>query len=579
MNENTNNKKNSTVNQWYKTAISTAAVGAVFSFVVLVFIFGNFVRSSFLEAKQERELINLKAEIVKNPGNEQLLEKIRKRDLRYRQNIFRRMDFNKKGGYLLLGCVIIMLVGFKTAVTLEKKMPLPQHGGDNLKEQIRDAMLSRWSVTSALVVLVFGAILFAGRSNVIFYEEQAGEVIFPTDEEIAQNWPRFRGPGGLGISAYTNIPESWDGKTGENILWKSPVPLSGRNSPVVWQDKVFLAGGDPNAFNVFCYDANSGSLLWKGDVTNIISEMEEPFEVMEDTGYSAPTVTTDGQRVYAIFVTGIVACFDFVGNNVWEKDLGIPESMYGYATSLTMFQNMLLIQFDQGDEEDNKSKIIVMDGATSRVIREIPRAVPNSWTTPIVVKIGDDYQFITAADPWVISYNPENGKELWRVDCLGTDPAPSPIYGAGLIFAVRPYSKLIAIKPDGRGDVTETHIAWSVSGNAPDICSPVCDGKYVYTLTMDGYLSCFRTSDGETMYEQDVGDYFQASPSLVGDKLYLLSDSGVMFIAQAGAEYKELAKCELGEKCSASPAFMDGRIYIRGEQNLYCIEKRIDGND
>ncbi len=336
-----------------------------------------------------------------------------------------------------------------------------------------------------------------------------------------------------------------------------------------------MAGGDPNAYSVFCFDANSGSLLWTGDVTNLFAKSKkEPFEIWEDTGHSAPTVTTDGQRVYAIFVTGIVVCFDFDGKKVWEKDLGIPDSAYGYASSLAMFQNMLLIQFDQGKADEKKSKLIFLDGATSRVVREIPRNVPNSWTTPMIAKIGDGYQFITAADPWVISYNPVNGKELWRAGCLGADVAPSPIYGDGLVFVVKPYSKLIAIKPDGHGDVTKTHIAWSKTGNAPDICSPVCDGKYVYTLTMDGYLSCFKTSNGENIYEQDTGDYFHASPGLVGNKLYLLGETGVMYIAEAGSEYKVLAKCELGEKCYASPAFMDGRIYIRSEQNLYCIEKK-----
>ncbi len=228
-------------------------------------------------------------------------------------------------------------------------------------------------------------------------------------------------------------------------MWKSKVPLPGKNSPVVWEDKVFLSGGDPNTFSVFCYDANSGSLLWTGDVTNLFAKSKEaPFEVGRRYRlFSAPTVTTDGQRVYAIFVTGIVACFDFDGNKVWEKDLGIPESNYGYASSLTMFHNMLLIQFDQGTEtKKGNRKLIFLDGATSRVVRQIPRHVPGSWTTPIVAKIGDGYQFITAADPWVISYNPENGKEIWRADCLGTDVAPSPIYGGGLVFGIRPYSDL-----------------------------------------------------------------------------------------------------------------------------------------
>jgi outer membrane protein assembly factor BamB len=565
------NKNNSdTMNQWYKNAVSTAAVGALFSFVILVLLLANYVRSSIVEVRQEQELVNLKAEVVNKPGDKELLDKIRQRDLKYRQNIIHRMKFNHVGSHLLLASVVIMLVGFKIAGSIRKKMPSPEPGSDNLKEQIRNAIFSRWSITSALTILVLGTILLANRTGI-----ETGNVTFPSDEEISRNWPRFRGPGGLGISAYTNIPEGWNGKTDENIRWKSNVHLPGRNSPVVWNDKVFLAGGDPNAFGVFCYDANSGSLLWTGDVTNIFAKSkEEPFEVFEDTGYSAPTVTTDGQRVYAIFVSGIVACFDFSGNKVWEKDLGIPESSYSYASSLSMFQNMLLIQYDQGSKDDIKSKMIFLDGATSRVIREIPRPVPNSWTTPIVAKINDSYQLITAADPWVIAYNPASGKELWRVDCLGTDVAPSPVYGAGLVFAIKPYSKLIAIKPDGHGDVTKSHIAWTKNTNAPDICSPLCDGKYVYTLTNDGYLSCFQISDGEQVYEQDVGDYFQASPSLVGNKIYMLSENGVMFIAQTGPEYKELAKCELGEKCAASPAFMDGKIYIRSEKNLYCIEKK-----
>ena len=566
MKENTDNKtNNAAINQWYKSAVSTAVVGAVFSFVILILVFANYVRSNIVEARQEQELVDLKAEILDRPGDEQLLEKIRQRDLRYRQNLINTRNFNLKGSYLLLGSVVIMLAGFKLAGSLKKKMPAPQPGSDNLKEQVRDAILSRWSVTGALAILAFGVILLVARSDVVFHE----------DLPEAENWPRFRGPGGLGVSTDVNIPESWDGKTGENILWKTKVPLPGKNSPVVWNDRVFLSGGDPNTFNVFCFDTDTGALLWTGDVTNVFAKSEEePFEVGEDTGYSAPTVATDGQRVYAIFVTGIVACFDFNGNKVWEKNLGIPQSNYGYASSLAMFQNTLLIQFDQNTDEEGKSKVIALDGATSDIIWQTPRPVSGSWTSPIVVKIGKGYQFITAGDPWVIAYNPVNGKELWRVDCLGTDVAPSPIYAGGLVFAVRPYSKLIAIKPDGHGDVTKTHVAWDKNDNAPDICSPVSDGEYIYLLTMDGYLSCFKTSDGEKIYEQDVGDYFQASPSIVGDKLYLLSEEGVMFIAQAGPEYKELARCELGEKCYASPAFVNGRIYIRSEQNLYCIENK-----
>ncbi len=151
------------------------------------------------------------------------------------------------------------------------------------------------------------------------------------------------------------------------------------------------------------------------------------------------------------------------------------------------------------------------------------------------------------------------------------DVAPSPIYANGLIFVVKPDAELIAIHAGGQGDVTETHIAWVNDEWGPSICSPVSNGELVFQLSSDGLFSCYKNSDGTKLYEHDFRESFTASPSLVGDKLYLLTDDGVMFIIQVGLEYKELTKSELGEKCHASPAFVDGRIYIRGLENLYCI--------
>ncbi len=136
---------------------------------------------------------------------------------------------------------------------------------------------------------------------------------------------------------------------------------------------------------------------------------------------------------------------------------------------------------------------------------------------------------------------------------------------------IEPYAHLAAIKPTGQGDVTKTHVVWKMEEGAPDICSPVGDDQYVYLMESGGFLICCRTENGEKVYEQDLKEEFRASPSLVGDKLYLLDLKGVMHIAQAGPEYKELGRCELGEECYASPAFADGRIYIRGAENLYCI--------
>ncbi len=586
--------------EWYRSAVRTAIVCAAFSLIVLSLFVINYVRGRIIDAKWETQSENLKIELREHPDGQELLLRIRQLDLEFRQHRIRRLDFSRKGSYLLFGSVVIFMIALKCADTYKKKLPAPQVLSNRGDEQLRQATLARRAMTAGLAVLGSGALILAMSTEIDFGETGAAVASYPSVEQINENWPSFRGPGGLGISAYTNIPADWNGKTGDGILWKTKIPLPGNNSPVVWGDRVFLSGADDNKLQVFCFDAFSGRLLWTGDVTRApLKSDEEPFEVMEDTGFAAPTVVTDGRRVYAIFATGDIGCFNFNGKRIWTRSLGIPDSSYGYASSLAMYRNLVLIQYDQGGPEDEMSKLIALDGFSGQTVWETKRPVPNSWSSPTVTEIGSQFQLLTCGDPWVIAYDPAKGTELWRANCLAGDIAPSLIYvphqnrqksasgpsdkqtllhngdfGAGLVFAIEPYSQLVAIRPDGRGDVTETHIVWSIEEGAPDICSPVSNGELIFLLATEGLLSCYKVADGKRLWEQDLRENFWASPSLVGDKLYLLTEEGVMLIVQSGPEFKELARRELGEDCHASPAFADGRIYIRGWENLYCIGKK-----
>jgi outer membrane protein assembly factor BamB len=557
---------------WYRCATTVAVVGGAFSVIVCVFMLLNHGKSTIVKTEQETELLKLRADSRTQPGNEQLLSQIRELDLQIRHQRLAALDRARKGSYLLLGGAVVLLIALKVASRLRKELPAPQAGADKADGQIRQAVFARWAVMACMVLLGLGSLVLALMPKIEFPSAGAAGASLTSPEDANNAWPSFRGPNGSGMSTHANIPVDWDGQTGKGILWKSKVPLPGHNSPVVWGSRVFLSGGDPNSLQVYCFDAASGSLLWTGDVARVAPKQgEEPFEPMEDTGFCASTVATNGRHVCAIFATGDVGCFDSNGRKVWEKSMGIPDSSYSYASSLAMYRNLLLIQYDQGGIEDGLSALIALDTFSGNVVWQTKRPVGNSWSSPIVVTIGDQAQVITCADPWVIAYEPAKGTELWRAKCVAGDIAPSPIYSNGLVFAIEPYSKMVAIRTGGQGDVTKTHIAWTMEDGGPDICSPLSNGEVVFLLATEGLLSCYKVSDGTKLWEHDFLEYFYASPSLVGDKVYLLSEKGAMFIIQAGSEYKQLAKCTLGEDCHASPAFADGRIFIRGVQNLYCI--------
>lgn len=606
--------------QWYRTAVTTAVIGGVFSLIVLELMLFNYFQRTVAETKRAEKLEELKTQLRDQPNDQQLIsriqeldlqsvvdpnlakelevlkieirgkpddqhllsrirqlylqirqDRIRQLDLQIRQVRLRRWDFSQRGSFLLLGSVVVLLVGAKSASAYKKKLPAPQPQPDKRNEQVRKAIRARWAVTVGLITLGSSALFLATRPRIDFSAADMQVTSYPSMEEIGRNWPRFRGPGGLGTSAYTNVPANWNGRTREGIIWKSKVPLPGHNSPIVWDDRVFVTGANKNTREVYCFDAISGKLLWKRGVMNVPQGSAEPIEVMEDTGYAASTAVTDGRRVCAIFATGDVGCFDFDGKKLWAGNLGVPDSAYGYASSLAKYRNLLLIQYDQGGAEDGKSKLIALDTFTGRTVWEAKRPVPNSWSSPIVVEVASGPQIITCGDPWVIAYNPTNGAEIWRAKCLGGEIAPSPIYAGERIFVIEPYTAMVAIRPDGKGDVTKTHIDWSIDDGTPDISCPVSNGEFIFLLTTEGLLTCYKTADGAKLWERDLEQNFLASPSLVGDRLYMLDEKGVMYIAEVGTEYKELAKCELGEECYASPAFMDGRIYIRGKDNLYCM--------
>jgi len=569
-------EKSKVVNPWYQSFIGGAVVSAVFSTVAGAFLVWTVLQIRFVDEPRAQSLAEMQTKYAERGADTQLEEKIRLLDTQLRRDQFARGCFVYRGTVYLVSGLLIFSVCLLCARGISGPRPMLSEKADLRAEQLRSAMHARVAVTVVLAGLG-GVGLFVSLWTSEHWRDLGpeGDVIKADWSAQAEGqWCSFRGPWGNGVVSVKDVPAKWDGPSGENIAWKTDVPLPGHSSPVVWDERVFVSGADETVQKIFCFDGRDGKLLWEGKIEPGQMKDRGKQEIMEDTGYAASTPATDGKFVCAIFATGDIGCFDMAGKKVWEKAMGLPESAYGYASSLAVFPGRVIVQFDQGYEA-GKSRLIAFELATGKTVWTSPRPVPNSWTSPSLAKTERGYQTLVSGSPWLAGYDPADGRELWRAKCLGGDVAPTQIWTSGLVLAVEPYNRLIAVRLDNDGgDVSDGAVLWRADGNMPDICSPVSDGRYVWTLTTTGLLSCYDLVDGGPAYEKQLGQDFQASPSLVGDVLYLLSQSGRMLLVRAGGQYEELGSNELGQECFASPAFAEGRLYIRSKTSLFRIGQK-----
>jgi outer membrane protein assembly factor BamB len=388
----------------------------------------------------------------------------------------------------------------------------------------------------------------------------------------AQNWPRFRGPEGTGAAADRTPPMRWDGAKGEGIVWKTPIPLPGWNSPVVWGERVFLSGADATKREVYAFDMASGALVWRTAIP-LPAGVPVP-KVHADTGHAPATLATDGARICAMFVTGDVTCLDMAGKIVWSRSLGPIENAFGHATSPILFGSGVILQIDQGHGDDAKSALMALDLVTGKTVWQVERKLGSAWSTPIIVVANGSEQLITTANPFVIAYDPHNGKELWRAEVLGGEVAISPVFGEGYVLVANQGSNSAAIRPDGSGDVTKTSVAWTAGDGLPDIVSPVVFGDLMLLTATEGWLTAVEVKTGKKAWEGDIAATVRASPVFAGGRIYLTDSDGVTHILDPGRAFKVLARCPLGEDVNASAAFVGSRILIRGRKHLFCIGEK-----
>ncbi len=424
---------------------------------------------------------------------------------------------------------------------------------------------------------------------------------------LTSDWPSFRGPSASGVADGQNLPETWNGETGENIRWKVRIPGLAHSSPIIWGDRLFLTtavssrkgvsfkhglygGGrthedrSVHQWKVYCFNKRSGEMLWER-----IAHASAPKDGRHiKATYANSTPVTDGRYVVAFFGSEGLFAFDVSGQLLWQKDLGrldagaydVRDYEWGSASSPIIYEDLLIVQCDTQEEDF----LLACDIHTGKTVWQTPRDELPSWGTPTIYPGAERTELITNGSNFIRGYDPQSGQELWRLGGSSQITAPTPIFSDGLIVVTsgrRPEKPIFVIRLGAKGDITldpnqnsNEFVVWRKLKRGPYMPTPIVYEGFLYALQNEGILDCYKLTTGEEIYRErlpHVGGGFSASPVAADGKLYLCGEDGQIFVVKAGSDFTLLATNDVGERLMATPALSGGTLYVRSENHLLAI--------
>lgn len=393
----------------------------------------------------------------------------------------------------------------------------------------------------------------------------------------SQDWPQFRGPTGQGLSSATNVPVSWGASS--NVLWKVPVPGRGWSSPTVQSGRVYLTSAVSDgsvSLRTLCFDMETGQTLWMTEA--IQPDDSETKAAHKKNSLASPTPLLHEGRVYAHFGHMGTVCLDTNGVILWTNQELKYAPLHGNGGSPVLAGGLLIFNADAVAEPF----LAALDASHGKVRWKVPRtAVVKkrfSFSTPLVIDLDGRPQLISAGSGMVGGFDPENGREIWRVLYgEGFSVIPRPVYAHGLLFVASGYTQpeLHAINPRGAaGDVTETHRAWTHRKGVPHTASALALGQELYFVSDAGIATCVEARSGTELWSERLGGDFSASPVAAEGRIYFLNEAGIGFVVKASRQFELISKNELGERALASPAVLDGTLLLRSEAHLWRIGSR-----
>lgn len=386
----------------------------------------------------------------------------------------------------------------------------------------------------------------------------------------AEDWPQFRGPRGDGHSGETDAPTSWSET--ENIAWRTPIPGLGWSSPVILGNRVWLTtaidGG--KSLRAMSFDKASGRVVVDVEVFH----KENPGSVHSKNSHASPTPILEPGRVYVHFGAHGTACLDETGKTIWKTELHYAHG-HGPAGSPIVHGGLLLLTCDGTDIQF----VVALDKATGEVRWKTSRSGRMAYSTPAVFNIGGKDQLVTTGGGAFIAYDPMSGEELWRVRHEGYSLVPKPVLANGLLFLCSGYDSptLQAVRPDGKGDVTASHVAWIIKRGAPLNPSPLFVDGRLYIVSDSGIANALEPETGKSLWQERLDGSFSASPVFAAGRIYFLDENGVTTVIEPGDKPKKLAVNEIKGRTLASLAISEGSLFLRTDAALYRIRQKKAG--
>jgi outer membrane protein assembly factor BamB len=367
----------------------------------------------------------------------------------------------------------------------------------------------------------------------------------------------------------TNAPVYWSPTS--NILWKVELPGQGHASPIVFGDRLFTVAALTQTEErvLLCVDRAKGNLVWQRTV--LAAPLEHKHFL---NSFASSTPATDGRLVFVTFLDGkqmFAAAYDYKGERQWAVHPGPFASMHGFCSSPILYRDLVILNGDH----DGASYLVALDRTNGRIVWKTPRQNhTRSYCAPLLQTMAGVPQMVLSGDKCVASYDPNTGNQIWLIDGPTEQFVASPVYGehCGFVFITGgfPEHHILAIRPDGTGNVTETHIVWRTTEGAAYVPSPIIEGDWFLVVSDSGVAHCFEAATGKLAWKVRLGEEHASLVSAAG-RVYFLNDKGVMNIVKAGSQFERVAQNEIGERSFASPALSGGRLFLRGDKHLFCI--------